>query len=146
LPPLDTPGCFGRRNCNVNLDDLSWDRPDLDCEPQQARCIPRNLQLNETRVVMQRQTSFAEVEVLPVTETTDHIDIPETDVRVDVYRSSGPGGQSVNTTDSAVRLTHIATGYHRHLPERKVATAEQGLVDARPSGKVIGTQAFRRTC
>ena len=57
-----------------------------------------------------RQTSFAEVEVLPVVEQTDHIDIPDSDIRVDVYHSSGPGGQSENTTDSAVRITHFPTG------------------------------------
>jgi peptide chain release factor 2 len=56
-----------------------------------------------------RQTSFAAVEVVPVTEQTDHVDIPDDEIRVDVYRSSGPGGQGVNTTDSAVRLTHIPT-------------------------------------
>src|SRR5699024_8977112 len=57
-----------------------------------------------------RQTAFAAVEVVPVVEQTDDIEIPDDDIRVDVYRSSGPGGQGVNTTDSAVRITHPESG------------------------------------
>jgi len=57
-----------------------------------------------------RHTSFAGVDVIPLIEDSDDYELNDDDIRIDVYRSSGAGGQHVNTTDSAVRVTHMSTG------------------------------------
>lgn len=72
--------------------------------------VHRLVRISPTDAKKRRQTTFASVEVLPVIADDIEVDLNPADVRVDVYRSSGPGGQCVNTTDSAVRLTHEPTG------------------------------------
>lgn len=72
--------------------------------------VHRLVRISPTDDKKRRQTTFAGVEVLPVMSDDIEVDLNLADVRVDVYRSSGPGGQCVNTTDSAVRLTHVPTG------------------------------------
>lgn len=72
--------------------------------------VHRLVRISPTDAKKRRQTTFAGVEVLPVLPDDIEVEVDPGDIRVDVYHASGPGGQGVNTTDSAVRVTHLPTG------------------------------------
>ncbi len=106
--------------------DDAWSRLKHEAGPHRVQRVP--VTESQGRV----HTSAATVTVLPEAEEVD-VEVDPNDLKIDVYRSSGPGGQSVNTTDSAVRDHAQAVGSRRHLPGREEPAAEQGQGDAHPA-------------
>ena len=105
-----------RRGWKVTINDcpaaevIGIDRATFTVEGRDEAGVHRLVRISPTDDKKRRQTTFAGVEVIPVLPDDIEIEVAPDDIRVDVYHASGPGGQGVNTTDSAVRVTHLPTG------------------------------------
>ena len=98
------------------------------------RGVHRLVRISPFDAQNRRQTTFGLVEVMPEPDEDVPIELDWDEIRVDTYRSQGAGGQHVNKTDSAVRLTHLPTGHRRPEPERAQPDPEQGNGDQGPQG------------